>query len=143
MAAYMALGIFSFSLSNLAFQDLQRKTSWRHGQTPRVGVRPANQFMGPENDQVTVSGMIIPGVLGRLQALQDLRDMGDTGSAWPLVTGYGDVWGAFVIDSVSEGQQIFLDDGRPRKADFTAELHRVDDDDARDKLLPVGFKVRR
>ena len=143
MASIMlALGMFPFSLGNLPFQELQRKTSWRHGQVPRYGARPANQSMGPENDQVTISGLCVPGVVGRLEAIQQLRDMGDTGAGWPLVTGYGDVLGTFVIDSVDEGRTLFLDDGHPRKADFTVQLHRVDDDDARDRTLPVGLKSK-
>lgn len=139
MAAMMALGLFTFSLSDLAFQELQRRTSWRHGQTPRFGTLPANQFMGRDGMNLTVSGLIYPGMVGRMSSLAELREMGDTGSAWPLVTGYGEVWGAFVLDSVEDGQQIFMDDGRPRKADFTVQMHQVDDDDARDKLLPAVF----
>lgn len=141
-AVYMALGVFTFSLSNLAYQDLKRSTTWRHGQTPRFGARPANQFAGPEEDKITLSGLVYAGVAGRMSALQDLRDMGDTGAAWPLVTGYGEMLGAYVLESVEEGQSVFMDDGRPRKADFTVQLRRVDDDDARDKLLPVGLKVK-
>ncbi|MDZ4372612.1 MAG: phage tail protein [Phenylobacterium sp.] len=142
MAQLMALGVFAFSLPNLAFQDLQRRTTWRHGQTPRFGARPANQFGGPDADVLTLSGVIVPGMLGRLQGLIDLREMGDTGAAWPLVTGYGQMLGAFVIEGVTEGQQIFMDDGVPRRADFSVDLRRVDDDDARDRTLPRGLRIR-
>lgn len=130
MAAMMTLGLFTFHLPTLVFQDLQRRTAWRHGQTPRVGARPANQFLGPESDTLTLSGMVAPGIIGRLAALQELRDMGDQGSAWPLVTGSGEVLGAWVIDAVDEGHQIILDNGMPRRADFTIQLRRVDDQDA-------------
>lgn len=136
------LGMFAFSLDNLAFQELQRKTTWRHEQTPRFGARPANQSAGPDADLITLSGMIVPGVLGKMSSLRDLRDMGDMGAAWPLVTGFGEMLGAYVIESVTEGQTIFMEDGRPRRADFTVELRRVDDDEARDKSIPVGLKVR-
>lgn len=131
MAAMMTLGLFVFSMPTAAFQELQRKTSWRHGRTSRVGVRPANQFQGPDEDSITLSGVVYPGAIGKLQALQDLRAMGDEGLAWPLVTGYGDNLGAWVIDSLDETRTLILDDGRPRKADFTISLHRVDDADAR------------
>ncbi|WP_337186709.1 phage tail protein [Phenylobacterium sp.] len=142
MAQLLALGVFPFSLPNLAFQDLQRRTSWRHGQTPRFGRRPATQFGGPDADKITLSGMVMPGLLGRLGALDELREMGDTGAAWPLVTGYGEMWGAFVIESLTEGRQIFLDDGAPRRADFTVELLGVDEDDVRDRTLPAGLRIR-
>lgn len=136
MTAMMTLGLFAFSLPTAAYQELQRRTSWRHGRTPRVGARAASQFQGPDEDTITVSGLIAPGAIGKLQALQDLRDMGDEGLAWPLVTGYGENLGAWKIDSVDETQTIFMDDGRPRKADFTVTLHRVDDADARHPSAP-------
>lgn len=138
MTAMMTLGLFAFSLPTAAYQELQRRTSWRHGKTSRVGARAASQFMGPDEDSITLSGLIAPGQIGKLEALRELRAMGDEGLAWPLVTGgaVGENLGAWKIDSVDETQTIFMDDGRPRKADFTVTLHRIDDADARHPSAP-------
>lgn len=141
MTAMMTLGLFAFSLPTAAYQELQRYTSWRHGKTSRVGARAASQFQGPDEDTITVSGLIAPGAVGTLQALQDLRNMGDEGLAWPLVTGFGENLGAWKIDSVDETQTIFMDDGRPRKADFTVTLHRIDDADARHPSAPAPARA--
>lgn len=141
MATMLTLGLFAFSMPTAAYQELQRRTSWRHGRTSRFGARPASQFQGPDDDTITLSGLILPGAMGAMKSLADLRAMGDEGAAWPLVTGYGENLGAWVIDSLDETQTLILDDGRPRKADFTISLHRVDDADARDPSVPAPIRA--
>ena len=59
----MALGMFVFSLPTLAYQDLQRQTSWRHPSSSRVGSRPARQFTGAGDDTITLSGLLLPELL--------------------------------------------------------------------------------
>lgn len=122
----MALGMFVFELPNLVFQELQRKTAWRHPEQGRLGVRPATQFAGPDNDRITLSGVLLPGVSGRRQALADLRAMGDDGGPWPLVSGEGEIMDYWVIESLDETQTLFFQDGAARKSDFTLSLKQAD-----------------
>ena len=42
----LALGMFVFSLSTAAYQELQRQTNWRHASNSRLGAVPARQFLG-------------------------------------------------------------------------------------------------
>ncbi|MBO9710686.1 MAG: phage tail protein [Caulobacter sp.] len=122
----MALGMFVFSLPTLAYEELQRRTSWRHVQNPRFGARAANQFLGPGDDLVSLSGRIPP-ELSDVSSLATLRDLADAGDALPLVDGRGQVYGDFVIESLEERQAAFLDDGSPMRIDFGLELRRVPD----------------
>lgn len=122
----MSLGMFAFEMGTLPYQELVRKTEWRHGSTPRFGARDASQYIGPGADQISLSGAIYPGVGGSHQSLRDLRDMGDQGEAWPLVDGTGRQLGVFTIGSIEERQAVFTVDGVPRTADFTIELSRID-----------------
>lgn len=123
----MSLGLFGFSLSNAAYQDLKRKSSWRHPTTDRVGALPAGQFVGPGEDTITLSGVILAGLSGRPGSLDDLRRMADEGLAWPLVTGSGVVLGAFRIVALDESQQTFFQDGVARRYDFSLTLERADE----------------
>lgn len=123
----MSLGMFVFSLPTLAYQDLQRKTAWRHAETSRVSARAANQLMGPGTDGITLGGVLVPDVAGDAGAIETLRAMGGKGEAYPLVDGRGNVLGAWVIESLDEGQQIFFQDGLPRKTDFSLSLKQVDE----------------
>lgn len=124
----LALGEFFFSIDDLLFQELQRKRSWRHPQNDRVGARAASQFAGPGDDTITIGGNLMPGLIGRFDALEDLAAMGDAGAAFPLVTGEGDVYGAYVITDLDETKKHFLILGQPRAIDFSLSLRRVDDD---------------
>lgn len=125
----MTLGIFAFEIGTLPYQELTRKTEWRHARSPRFGAREASQYLGPGAEKVTLSGALFPGVAGSYASLRDLRDMGDQGEAWPLVDGEGRVLGNFTIDSIDERQAVFMVNGVPRTADFTIELSRVADRD--------------
>lgn len=124
----MAFGQFVFSLSTLAYQDLQRETSWRHPSNSRVGARPARQFVGPGEETMKLSGLLLPNFAGEVSSLDELRAMGAEGSAWPLVDGTGIVYGQFVIESLSETRTLFYSDGSARRIEFQLHLARVDDD---------------
>lgn len=126
--ALMTLGLFVFDLPTLAYHQLQRRTTWRHATSERVGARAAGQFVGPGDDDITLTGMLAPIAFGDPGSLDDLRAMGDAGEAWPLVDGAGRVYGAFVITGLDETQRSIMDNGVARISDFTLSLKRMDDD---------------
>ncbi|WP_336332323.1 phage tail protein [Pseudomonas putida] len=123
----MALGAFVFGLPTLAYQELQRSTEWRHASTSRIGTNPASQFLGRGEDTISLPGTMLPGLAGSPISLDLLRKMADTGKAWPLIGGTGRIYGIWVITSISETQQIFFEDGTPRRYEFTINLKRIDD----------------
>jgi uncharacterized protein len=125
----MGFGQFVFSLPTLAYQDLQRQSAWRHPSNSRVGARPARQFLGPGEDTINFSGIVAPEFAGDVASLDQLREMADAGRAWPLVSGVGEVLGAFVIESLNETRTIFMDDGSARRIEFQLQLARVDEDE--------------
>ncbi len=123
----LALGMFVFSLSTLAYQELQRQTSWRHSSSNRVNAQPALQYTGRGDESITLPGILLPELAGDVISLDELRAMGNTGKSWPLVEGTGKVYGLFVIESLSETQSVFFQDGTPRRIEFNLALKRVDD----------------
>lgn len=122
----MSLGQFVFSLPTLAYQEFQRQMEWKHPSTSRVGERDAHQFVGKADETINLSGWIAPGFSGNLDSLAELCSMADKGDAYVLVEGTGRVYGEYVITNMTEGKSVFLDDGYPRKVDFTVSLKRVD-----------------
>lgn len=123
----MALGMFVFSLHTAAYQELQRQTDWRHPTSGRVGTNPARQFAGRGEDAITLPGLLLPELAGTRLSLDAIRTMADTGKAFPMINGSGYVMGIWVIESVSETQTLFFQDGTPRRIEFTINLKRVDD----------------
>ncbi|AGL83827.1 MULTISPECIES: phage tail protein [Pseudomonas] len=124
----MALGMFVFSLSTAAYQELQRQTEWRHVSNTRIGAAPARQFVGRGDDSITLPGVILPELAGSVLSLDTLRLMANTGKAWPMVEGSGRIYGLWVIESLSETKTVFFRDGTPRRLEFTLNLKRIDDD---------------
>lgn len=123
----MGYGQFVFSLSTLAYQDLERNAEWRHPSNSRVGSRPVSQFVGPGDETFSLSGVLFPGFMGGPKNLDLLREMANTGQAWPLVAGSGTVYGAFVITSLRQHETNHLAEGTPQRIEFTINLKRVDD----------------
>lgn len=134
----LCLGLFVFSLETLTYQELRRRTSWKHPTQPIVGARDASQFLGPGEDIITLPGSIIPEFAGVANNVDILRRMANRGHAWVLMEGTGFVYGAFVITDLDETQTYFYDDGTPRKIEFTLSLRRVDQDDDVDTTNSMG-----
>lgn len=125
--ALMNLGMFVFDLPTLAYDQLQRRSTWRHATSDRVGARPAGQYVGPGDDNISLTGLLAPVAFGDPGSLDELRRMADTGEAWPMLDGAGRNYGAFVITALDETQKSILDNGVPRISHFTVSLQRMDD----------------
>ena len=126
----MTLGDFQFSIDTAAYQGLKRETSWRWKQQERIGREPANQYIGPGNDRVTLDGSIYPHFRGGLGQLNAMRSMADEGEELRLVDGRGYVIGTYVITRISENQATFAAEGVPLKQDFQIELALYGEDGA-------------
>ena len=125
----MSLDQFVFSLATAPYRELQRQRSWKHRTSSRVGARDASQFTGAGDDTITLAGMVAPdNAIGTIASIDELAKMGDTGDAYVLVDGIGNVYGAFVIDSLNETATYHTKEGIPRKIEFSLTLRRVDDD---------------
>ena len=121
----LALGMFLFGLDTLAYQELQRRSDWRHGASELLGAMPAWQYLGPGADTISLPGVLVPEFAGSITALDQLREMAATGDAWPLVESGGRVLGQFIIRSVDERRTNFLAGGTARRIEFGIELEKV------------------
>ena len=124
----LCLGLFVFSLDTLSYQELQRRSSWKHASQPLVGARNASQYLGPGDDIITLNGIVVPEFAGTPASLSVLRLMADQGAAWVLVEGTGTIYGAFVITELQETRTLFFETGEARRIEFTLTLQRVDQD---------------
>jgi phage protein U len=135
----MSLGLFLFSLPTLAYQELQRRTDYRHAQQARVGARDASQFLGPGDETIALNGTAMAELQDGQASLDALREMGASGEAWSLVDGTGRAYGAYVIIELDERHHEFHADGTARQIDFGIDLRRVDDAAAADTSTAFGF----
>ncbi|PKL95377.1 MAG: oxidoreductase [Gammaproteobacteria bacterium HGW-Gammaproteobacteria-8] len=124
----MSLGMFVFSLRTVPFQERQRQTTWRHPAAERLGKRPTRQFVGLGDDTITLGGELKPEVTGGAETLDLLRVMADSGEAFALIDGDGNVRGMYIMESLQETGGDLLADGTARSIDFTLVLQRSDDE---------------
>ena len=124
----LALGPYRFSIDTAAYQELARATAYRWASQPRLGRRPARQFVGVGEDTISLDGAIYPHYRGGLGQIDALRAEAAKGEALQLVTGRGDVLGLWVVERVEETQRLFLSDGRPRQVTFRIELAHYGED---------------
>ncbi|KFW97858.1 MULTISPECIES: phage tail protein [Pectobacterium] len=122
----LTLGLFVFQLQTLPYQNMQRNVDYRWPSNSRVGQRPALQFLGVEDEKITLSGELLPEITGGTLSLLMLETMADQGRAWPLIGGGGTIYGVFVVNSISQAESDFFPDGRARRIEFTVTLTRVD-----------------
>lgn len=125
--AMAALGVFIFHLRSTPYQMMQINKKYRYGFNNRVGKRPAFQFIGPDSDDISLSGSLFPSLTGGKLSLLALELMADTGKAWSLIDGTGTIYGMFVIEEITQSKSYFFDDGAARQIDFTLKLKRTDE----------------
>lgn len=126
MPVQLILGYFIFSLHTLAYQDFQRQLAYRHSSTPRVGARPAHQFLGEDDETITLSGTLLPEFAGSRLSLELLQAMAATGQSWPLIEGTGLIYGDYLITGINTTGTLHFQDGAPRKIEFQLTLRRTD-----------------
>lgn len=123
----LSLGLFIFGFDTIAYQELSRRTDWRHAANERLGARPAYQFLGPGLDTISLPGVLMPELTGPNTSIQQMRDMAAPGDAYPLVQSDGSVIGQYMITAVDERKSVFLPGGGARRIDFVIELERAAD----------------
>lgn len=101
--------------------------SWRHATNSRVSRRPSTQFLGPDNDSLTLSGVLLPELTGGRLSLLALEQMAELGKSWLLPEGSGTIYDMFVIESLSQTETEFFARGEARRIEFSLTLKRADE----------------
>jgi phage protein U len=120
----LALGAFRFSISTAAYQQLERQSSYKWEEVERFGQAPLMQYCGYDSETISLQGTILPEYKGGLGQMSQIRVQASLGIALPLVTGTGNYYGLWVVESVNEAQEVFWSNGTPRKIDFQINLKK-------------------
>ena len=122
----MRLGVYKFSISTAAYQQLSRSTSYRWSRQERVGVNDALQFTGLGADTIELSGVVFPAFEGGLSQPDHLRLQASIGIPLPLISGLGRVLGLWCVEEIRETQSVFAKGGAPLRQEFELRLARYD-----------------
>ena len=125
----MMLGAYPFMLNTAAYQQLKRSSTYRWRQQDRIGRKPAQQYVGPGADQITVQGEILPHWKGGYRQLDLMRAQAARGQPLVLLEGYGGfVLGDWVILKIEETKSELEANGAPRVIAFAITLKEYGDD---------------
>ncbi|MBH9537912.1 phage tail protein [Novosphingopyxis sp. YJ-S2-01] len=123
----MSLGLYFFSISSLAHQDIVHRRSVRFARNERIGAPDAWQFLGPGPEVITLSGTTAFGVGAPEGGLATLNRMMQEGAAQPLVDGLGNVFGRYAILALDTKKTVLDRFGQARRNEWAMDLERVDD----------------
>ena len=125
----MSLGQFLFKIDTLSFTEIQRQRAWIYAENEVAAGRAKKQYTGVGSDTITLPGLIYEEYgFGYRFAVDELATMASTGQGFVLMDGSGYLYGVYVIDNIDETKTYLLDNGVPRKVDFTIKLSHTDDE---------------
>lgn len=131
-----SLGLFVFETLGTAFDSVERKSSYRYATGNTVGIRPRMQYLGQDNDTITLPGTLYPEITDGHLSLDKLREMAATGELYALLDGTGYYYGMCYITEISETRTYLKADGTPRKIEFSVSL-KLQDDLQRDDIATL------
>ncbi|WP_390624922.1 phage tail protein [Pseudorhizobium xiangyangii] len=115
-------------MDTAAYQNLNRSDEYRWESQTRIGRHPAMQFIGEGHTTFNLEGVIYPHWRGGLGQIEKMRTAAKLGSPLFLVSGYGKIFGRFVVMKIDETQTHLLPNGAPRKQEFALELKSYGED---------------
>jgi len=125
----MMLGPFMFAMDTAAYQRFHRSSEYRWPSQPRIGRRPALQYIGPGAESIDLEGIIYPDFAGGLAQVQAMRELAGLGKPMILVDGLGVIYSEWVITRIEETKTIFHGNGGAKKLKFRLALQRYGRDE--------------
>lgn len=116
------LGSIEFSVPEGTFTAIARHTTWRLDiPDPLEGLgKPVARGRG--SDEITIDGLVFPGLTGTLSSVERLRSAGDEGESLLLVDGEGNLYGNWFVARLNERKGPFMPTGIERRSEWTLTL---------------------
>lgn len=137
----LGVGPYRFAIASLNYQEVERNFEYRWKSQERIGRRPAQQFLGPGEETVTLRGVIYPGdprFGNGFAQLESMRREAALGVPRGVASSLGRYYGQWCIKSIRDVQTYFDRNGAPRKVEFTIEMTHYGPDGFG---IGIGFSI--
>lgn len=124
MDILLILGFFVFS-SNFRFETLNIEKSYNHAEISRYKNIPALQFLGADNEILTIGGTSHAELNNGELGLFILEMMAESGLAFPLFSSNFIPLGNYVITNLSIKKRVFDKNGNALAIDFEITLKQT------------------
>lgn len=118
----LALGSYRFAVDTATYNKLERRSTWRWAKKEVVGSKPLTDYVGPDLEEIQLSGVIYPHYRGGLGQLDAMRAEATKGEPLRLVLGTGADLGLWCLLEVTETQGNIYRRGIPLKIEFQLKL---------------------
>lgn len=128
----LTLGDFHFSVDEVAYQSIQRASTWRWAEQQRLGQTDLLQYTGKGASSISFDGEVYTDRqrtalrLDRMyigtKPLKQLSELGDTQEPILLVSGTGEILGYWVVTDFNETADKFLQAGIARHQKFSMTI---------------------
>lgn len=135
------LGSFQFDLPNGVPQTVDRSAAYRWEEQSRLLRDPAQQFLGPGTQEITLDGVMYPGFSGRQSTMDTLRTQAREGKPVMLTDGLGKVYGKWAIKQLREGKGTFAPGGGAREINFSVQLVFYGEDNPGQAASPLSVNL--
>lgn len=131
----LRLGRFVFEAAGPSYEAISKNYTYEWTKQKRLRSDNTLYWAGIDAYTINLSGTVYPESLFRgragnveqflgTESLTELRRMGDSGQSWSLVDGVGRNLGKWVIKSFDINEEMFFENGLPRKQKFTLQLEK-------------------
>lgn len=116
------IGAISLDTRPFNADEMERSAKADFAVKPVIGALPGREFMGEGEDEIILSGQILPTRIGGLGALEALQGFRRAGSALPVMRGDGRMFGWYVIEEIRENHEALGRDGVGFTVDYSVRL---------------------
>lgn len=128
MKIQLMWGLFPFSVDTIPHELFKLSTSYKYAENSRVGETNSLQYLGKNNDIVTLEGALFPLITGGRNIVELFKVQAELGTAFPLIEGTGRIYGMFVCTSVEETSKYLEANNAANRIDFTIAFKRDGDE---------------
>lgn len=133
------LGTLAIDTRPFSIDDMQRTASADIASKALMGAFPAKEFTGEGDDEITLSGQLLPTKIGGLDELEVAHEMRRSGTKFPLQRGDGARLGWFAITRITENHTHLNRDGVGFVVKHTISMTKVTPDTGSGQQVITGL----
>jgi phage protein U len=124
MSVLMAWGPYRFEAGASAYEELRHRVSARWAKHEIIGRQPVGQYLGPENETVSLRGTVYPldAAAGASSMPRAMADECKAGNVYTLLAGDGEVFGPYRLEKCERTDSEIVGYGKPLKINYDMEF---------------------
>lgn len=133
------LGAVAIDTAPFSIDRMERQASGSIAAKPIIGGRQRKENTGEGEDDITLTGQILPTRIGGLSELETLHEMRRKGTRFPLMRGDGFRFGWYVINKISEKHENILRNGVGFTVQHSVTMEQADMDAGDGQQVILGL----